>query len=328
MNRFFGAPTTALVMAVVAFQPAKADSISFQLQNLVQTAVSGGDAIFEETVTNQSGTDLDASNFFFNFSAFDFVSVNPVQGLGVADFTIANGTTSGVVDLFEVFVGIAPPGSDFPIDVQLEDALTDLSAVQTVTVSVPGTPSVPEPHTLPVMLFLIALLSYGVHGAKPVSRKVRRLFAFFVPALLVAAMAPFARAQSGAPLFTTKSPVSGVINQIFQVMLPIVNSGTGAANNVTVTSATLAAATPKSPALPLLLNTLNPGDHSVINLQFDGGKLTLGSNYLLNVRGTYKLGTKVLGFSVNRFVQAANPTTSPSITVSSGIDDRACTMPE
>jgi hypothetical protein len=119
-----------------------------------------------------------------------------------------------------------------------------------------------------------------------------------------------------------------VINQIFQVMLPIVNSGTGAANNVTVTSATLAAATPKSPALPLLLNTLNPGDHSVINLQFDGGKLTLGSNYLLNVRGTYKLGTKVLGFSVNRFVQAANPTTSPSITVSSGIDDRACTMPE
>jgi hypothetical protein len=175
-------------MAVVAFQPAKADSISFQLQNLVQTAVSGGDAIFEETVTNQSGTDLDASNFFFNFSAFDFVSVNPVQGLGVADFTIANGTTSGVVDLFEVFVGIAPPGSDFPIDVQLEDALTDLSAVQTVTVSVPGTPSVPEPHTLPVMLFLIALLSYGVHGAKPVSRKVRRLFAFFVPALLVAAM--------------------------------------------------------------------------------------------------------------------------------------------
>ena len=132
---------------------AKADPISFQLTTTQITTVSQGTVTFDGTVTNNSGGTLNASDFFFNFFDFDPSSVSQtIQDLGVAtDFLIPNGTSSGVVALFDVTLGSVPAGSSFPIDVVLQDTNSDSSATQTVTVTVPGTgteTTIPEPATL------------------------------------------------------------------------------------------------------------------------------------------------------------------------------------
>jgi hypothetical protein len=137
---------------------ARADGISFTLSNPSLNTTSSGTVQFDGTVTNGSGQDLNASDFFFNFSAYDPTSVTPNQDLGVAtDFLIPNGSTSGVVDLFTAVLGPVPTGSSFPIDAQLEDINGDLSAIEIATVSVPGSVAVPEPSTL-------LLLGTGVLG--------------------------------------------------------------------------------------------------------------------------------------------------------------------
>jgi hypothetical protein len=132
---------------VVEPTPARADLIiSFSLSATTLEGTSGGNLMFDGTVTNNSGSDLNASDFFFNFSGYDFMSVFPNQDLGVSsDFLIPNGTTSPIVALFDVTVADVPDGTSFPIQAQLEDVNNDLSATQTVTVSLsPGT-AVPEP---------------------------------------------------------------------------------------------------------------------------------------------------------------------------------------
>src|SRR5271166_6041944 len=75
-------------------RPALADAISFHPSNTVLDTTSGGRVTFDGTVTNNSGGDLNASDFFFNFSGYDPTSVNPNQDLGFPDFLIPIGTTS------------------------------------------------------------------------------------------------------------------------------------------------------------------------------------------------------------------------------------------
>jgi hypothetical protein len=150
---------TPIAMVLASVPAARASSISFDLSNLSLTTTSGGTVTFDGTVTNDSGSDLDASDFFFNFFGFDPSSVNPIQDLGLVDFLIPNRTTSADVALFDVDLGTVPKGSSFPVQVQLEDINSDLSAVQTVTVSVPGgVAAVPEPSSF-------WLLVSGVAGA-------------------------------------------------------------------------------------------------------------------------------------------------------------------
>jgi PEP-CTERM motif len=137
-----------LFFALWAVPPALADTISFQVSSPSLSTMSGGTVTFAGTVMNNSGSELNASDFFFNFFGFDAISVSPIQDLGIAaNFVIPNGTTSGVVALFDVTLGSVAAGSSFPVQVQLQDINNDLSAVEPVTVSVPAT-VVPEPATL------------------------------------------------------------------------------------------------------------------------------------------------------------------------------------
>lgn len=142
---------TTLIVALACIQPVvRADAISFQLSSSSLTTTSGGTVTFTGTVTNNSGSTLNATDFFFNFNGFDPVSVTPIQDLGVAtNFSIPTGTTSAEVALFDVVLGSVVTGSSFTIQAQLEDVNFDLSAMQTATVSVPGggMPT-PEPATL------------------------------------------------------------------------------------------------------------------------------------------------------------------------------------
>ena len=136
--------------------PSKADGISFQLTATTVSAASNGTAMFTGSVTNSSGVDLNATDFFFNFFNYDPTVVTPNQLLGTStDFSIGNGTTSSILDLFNVQLGTVSAGSTVSIDVQLEDANGDLSAIETVDVTVPGVSSgggggtpTPEPATL------------------------------------------------------------------------------------------------------------------------------------------------------------------------------------
>ena len=153
---FFLIPTALAAFACVV-PAAQADSISFTPASSALTTTSGGTVTFDGTVTNNSGADLNASDFFLNFFGFDGASVTPNQDLGLGpDFSIPNGTTSASVALFDVLVGAVAPGSSFPIDVQLEDINGDLGAIETVTVSVPAPPPVPEPSSL--LLFVAGVV--------------------------------------------------------------------------------------------------------------------------------------------------------------------------
>jgi hypothetical protein len=140
---------TGLLILLPGVKGSRADEISFELSSTTMTALSGGTVTFDGVITNNSGTDLFASDFFFNFFAFDASSVTPAQDLGLTlDFLIAKGNTSASVPLFDVALSSVPSGSSFPIQVQLEDINSDLSQAQTVTVSVPGGVVVSEPSTL------------------------------------------------------------------------------------------------------------------------------------------------------------------------------------
>ena len=146
-----------LAFLSLAAAPLWADGISFQLTATTLTAASNGTATFTGSVTNGSGLDLNATDFFFNFFAFDPASLNPIQDLGVVtDFSIPNGSTSPDVSLFDVMVSNVPAGASFSLEVQLEDVNLDISATQTVTITVPGTQPVSEPHT--ELLLLTGLL--------------------------------------------------------------------------------------------------------------------------------------------------------------------------
>lgn len=140
----------------------RADGISFELLSTTLTITSGGTVTFDGTITNDSGGDLNASDFFFNFLGFDPTAVTPNQDIGVViDFLIPNGTTSALVALFDVTLGSVPDGSTFPIELQLEDIKLDLSDLQTVTVTTGGTPPppIPEPSTLILLVAALVTLS-------------------------------------------------------------------------------------------------------------------------------------------------------------------------
>jgi len=147
-----------LLAGMAAPSSVRADGISFQVSSPILSTSSEGTVTFAGTVTNASGGDLNASDFFFNFFGFDPTAVNPNQDLGVSvDFLIPNGTDSSLVALFDVTLGSVAPGSIFQLEVQLEDINSDLSDLQTVTVNTGGKSPAPTPEPSTLILLVGAL---------------------------------------------------------------------------------------------------------------------------------------------------------------------------
>jgi hypothetical protein len=274
--------------------------ISFDLTSSSVAIVAGGTITFTGTVTNNSGADLDASDFFFNFFGYDPSSVTPFQDLGVVtDFLIPSGATSFRVPLFDITLVSVSAGPSFPVEVELEDVNNDLSEVQTVTVSTAST-IVPEPRAP----WLLAVGLLGIVLVKLVGRKVSVMGSV---ALLLWG-APVARAQSA---LSTQAPISGLNGDTFAIFLPLANSGTATVSNVQVTGAVMNGGSPVNLSLPYTLpEALRSNDTEVLDLQFVSGNLLAGNRYLVTVRGTYQSGEQVFGFSVNRFVTVTVPSAS------------------
>jgi hypothetical protein len=80
--------------------------------------------------------------------------------------------------------------------------------------------------------------------------------------------------------------------------LPIINNGTAAAQNVQLTAVPLTGGTLTSPALPFTLGTIPAGGSAVLNADFSGAFMPLGS-YALAVTGTYSVGAATYCFSLS-----------------------------
>jgi len=155
--------TALAVLAIALSGTAFADSITLNLTSLSMSTVPGGSVTFDGSISNNTGFSLSSADLFLNFFNFDPGSINPTQLLGSVDFTIDNGATSGVVDLFSVMVADGVPlGSTFPMDLTLEDINDDTSASITVETTTGHETVVPEPGTLSLCLMGATLLTRSI----------------------------------------------------------------------------------------------------------------------------------------------------------------------
>jgi hypothetical protein len=272
---------------------AMADSLSLEISNPNQFGSPGGVETFQGTITNNTGLSLNSTDLFLNFSGYDPLQVTLDQLLGSSSFSIPNGATSNVVDLFTFgLASTAAVPATYPAQLVLEDFAGDLSLAQTVTVS-----TVPEPASVELIgtVVLLLLLLPFRKRLKPV-----------IPILVLAIIGARLEAQVSAVQFVTANP--GVIQTSsggpVMVALPIKNNGSADAGNVQITSATLRSVSPTSPlSFPVGLGLIASGRTAVFQANFSGGGFALGTPYLLTVRGTYEVGGQTAGFTVNRFVE-------------------------
>jgi hypothetical protein len=130
-----------------------ADGLEIDIANPSQVAAPNGTVIFDGTVTNNTGTDLSGTEIFFDFLSFDpSLSVNQLLGVE-GDFSIPNGTTTAVIDLFSV--GLGPKAGTFPVTFVIQDVNGNVSGLADATVSTSPVP-VPEPSL--AFLFATGLL--------------------------------------------------------------------------------------------------------------------------------------------------------------------------
>lgn len=267
------------------------DGIDLTILNPDQLGAPGSSNDFQGTITNNTGSDLASTDLFLNFSGYDFSNVTLDQILGNTSFDIPDGTTSAVTDLFTFDVAataIVP--FTFPAQVTLEDASGDLAPVVNVSVA----SAVPEPGSL--TLVIVGALMFLCAG---VFRKGRKLL---LPMLAIALVAQLpSNAQVSSVQFVTLNPGLAQSGTTLMIALPIINSGTVDATNVTVTGATLRSAT-LATSLPVTLGNIAANTNAVFQVSFNDGALLQNTSYLLTVRGTYNVGAATAGFTVNRFL--------------------------
>jgi hypothetical protein len=321
----FAGPCLFLAMTMLAPAIARATPLSIQLTPATQSVASGGVAVFEAIITNNSGSTLDAAaDLFLNFDNFNPDILTPTQLLGTPDFSIPNGTTSAKLDLFSVLVSALPKGGTASIDTVLEDVNGDLSDPTTATITPAQTTAAPECGTL--LLTGAAFLTLGLVRRRAWLRG--KQLCGLAPLLLLPALALSVKAQ--VPSFSTRSPTTASLSEGFEVLLPIANSGESNAASVEITSAELSSggisvASVRQPAqFPLSVGSLAAGASYLLDLRFDKSALGVGKPYLVTVRGTYSLNGGTLGFVVNRPVvyTASSPFGGPGnpVTVTPVLD--------
>lgn len=156
---------TFFVLALLTPSAANAEPLTLTINPISLTGTPGSTVTFMGSITNTTGVTLNATDLFLNFSGFDPDVINPIQILGIPDFTLPNNTFSPTVSLFSITLSPTTPAGTYTFDVFLQDINNNLSNFVTVSVNV-GAAEIPEPTT-------ILLLITGLAGAK-IARHKRR----------------------------------------------------------------------------------------------------------------------------------------------------------
>jgi hypothetical protein len=139
------------------------------------SGAAGGTVLFTGTVTNQTGTDLNATDLFLNFSGFDPLSLESItQLLGSPDFTLSNMATSSSVDLFIVQIAQGTLPGSYPLDVSLQDINNNMSNGVLVSVNVASSTATAEPQVMSLLasgMVLVIILRRGALNRKSQERK-------------------------------------------------------------------------------------------------------------------------------------------------------------
>ncbi len=303
-----------LLLGLVALaSPARAAPLlSLSIDQPVRFTNAGSTVVFTGTITNNTGTDLDAAaDLFLNFSSFDPTALSFFQVLGSPDFSLPNGTTSPDVELFDALVdpSATPAGSPYLADVTASDTNGDVSNAVTISIFVP------EPWSLPLLLAALVMTIGFVKGRTRMRWRNRNrvLVPIFAIAITLAAGSGRA-AVTPVSLYVPNDATSvwAGTNQV-GVEFQIANNGTADAGNVVVKSVTVqgGSVSPSSPALPVVLGAIGAGESAPLDLVITAPTTNGATRYLVTVSGTYTYGPTTYGFSINRalFPNSAGPGT-------------------
>jgi hypothetical protein len=299
-----------LGLAALACPARAAPLLSLSIDQPVRSANPGSTVAFFGTVTNNTGTDLDAAaDLFLNFSSFDPTALSFTQVLGNPDFSLPNGATSPDVELFDALVdpSATPAGSPYLADVTVSDTNGDVSDAVTISIFVP------EPGSLPLLLAGLVMTIGFVTGRTRMRWRNRNRV--LVPSLaIVAALAamPGHAAVTPVSLYAANAATSvwAGTTQV-GVEFQIANNGTADAGNVVVKSVTVqgGSVSPSSPALPAVLGAIGAGESAPLDLVITAPTTNGTTRYLVTINGTYTYGPTTYGFSINRalFPNSAGP---------------------
>lgn len=300
MKAFRFSLSVALCLLAVCFLSVAlyAAPIDLTILNPNQTGSAGDVITFQGTITNNSGADLDSTDLFLDFFGYDPMNVQLDQLLGMTSFTIPDGTTSPVVDLFTFSLATTAGPGTYWADVVLQDASGDASDTNVVSVTI-----TPEPSSIALMLA----------GACGILLLRKRWLTTALP--LVALCLLVSQAATAQVRLVTGLPGFGSSPTVVTVATPITNSGTVTASNVQVNSASLKGMA--GTGVPQALGAIAPGGSAVAQENFNSTSLLPGTPYLLTVRGTYQVSGTTYGFSLNRYIKIP-PSAPGSDTVGTG----------
>lgn len=155
--------TTVLLMTAGAMLSlsALAAPLEWVITKPVESASPGETVVFSGNISNNTGFDLESTDLFLDFLAYDFIYITPNQELGFVPFLIPNFTESGNVALFNVEIAPFIVPDTYYLSVLLQDINGNLTDAIDVAIIVS---EIPEPSVAILLLFgLITLLFISPH---------------------------------------------------------------------------------------------------------------------------------------------------------------------
>jgi hypothetical protein len=135
--------------------------LEWSIDNPVVSANPGDTVVFSGVITNNTGLDLESTDLFLDFFAFDFNVLTPNQVLGLMPFTISHLTSSVNIEIFSISIDPLALTGINSLQVMLQDIGGNLADTINIDIMVRNVSNIDEPSTV-VLLFLGKFLLYIV----------------------------------------------------------------------------------------------------------------------------------------------------------------------